>query len=178
MAVEIERKFLVLDERWRGEVRRSMRMAQGYLNPLQSLKDDGMRASLRVRITDREAWLNIKSNRIGCCERLEFEYPVPLADAEAMLGLCVGGRIEKTRHFVPLEGHVFEIDEFHGDNAGLVVAEIELAALDAPFPRPAWLGPEVSALPRYYNLVLAERSYAEWHEDERLARDAIPATET
>jgi adenylate cyclase len=178
MAIEIERKFLVLDDRWRSHVQRSVRMAQGYLNPLQALADGSMRASLRVRTSDTEAWLNIKSNRIGCCERLEFEYPLPLHDANAMLGLCVGGRIEKTRHDVPVDGHVFEVDEFHGANQGLVVAELELPALDAPFPRPDWLGVEVSALRRYYNLVLAERPYADWHEDERLARDAAPATET
>ncbi len=178
MAVEIERKFLVRDQRWRSAAVRAVRMAQGYLNPSQVLADGSMRASLRVRITAAEAWLNIKSNRIGCCERLEFDYPVPLADAEALLGLCVGGRVEKTRHYLPVDGHTFEVDEFHGDNAGLVVAELELPAVDAPFPRPDWLGIEVSALGRYYNLALAERPFLHWHDHERQALDATPAMET
>ena len=104
----------------------------------------------------------IKSATLGV-ERLEFEYTIPVADAEVMLARLCGTRVlAKTRHYVPAGAHTWEIDEFEGANAGLVAAEIELARADEPFVRPAWLGAEVSADPRYYNVCLLEHPYTQW----------------
>jgi adenylate cyclase len=161
MPVEIERKFLVIGDDWRRNVSRSERMAQGYLaGPPAS------RCSVRVRITGGVAHLNIKSATPGI-ERDEYEYEIPLADAERMLGTLAGALVEKTRHHVEVDGHRFEIDEFLGDNAGLAIAEIELDRPDADFPRPSWLGREVSHLARFYNHDLATHPYARWSEEER-----------
>ncbi len=166
MALEIERKFLLADDSWRAEVSRVDRMAQGYLNDASAVREGRQNTSVRVRIAGDEAWLNIKSRDLGVA-RQEFEYPLPLGDAEALLTLCVGGRIDKLRHIVERGGHVWEIDEFLGDNAGLIVAEIELASVDEAFDRPTWLGREVSDQARYYNLNLAERPYAQWSDEEK-----------
>jgi len=171
MGVEIERKFLLRGDGWRQQVHRSERIAQGYLVGAQALRDGLARASVRARIAGEQAWLNIKSAQLGI-ERAEFEYAIPLADAEAMLASLCDGVLEKFRHLVTVDGVTFEIDEFLGDNAGLVVAEVELDAPDAPFPRPAWLGREVSALGRYYNVNLIEHPYARWTAAERAADDA------
>ena len=171
MGVEIERKFLLRGDGWRGQVHRSERIAQGYLIGAQALRDGLARASVRARIAGEQAWLNIKSAELGI-QRAEFEYPIPMADAEAMLARLCDGVLEKFRHLVTVDGVTFEIDEFLGDNAGLVVAEVELDAPDAPFPRPAWLGREVSALGRYYNVNLIEHPYARWTAAERAADDA------
>jgi adenylate cyclase len=159
MAVEIERKFLLASDAWRAAVERSERLVQGYLG--------GERASVRVRIGGDSAFLNIKA-RVRGAERLEFEYPIPLADAEQMLdALSLPGRVEKIRHHLRLDGAHFEIDEFLGDSRGLLVAEIELDSVDAAFPRPAWLGREVTDESRFYNVALAERPYAQWTAQER-----------
>jgi adenylate cyclase len=170
MGIEIERKFLPSGDAWRQAASRVVPMAQGYLNDLAAVDSGAMQASIRVRIEGEAAFLNIKSREAGP-SRQEFEYPVPLDDATALLALCVGGRIEKRRHHVAHAGHHWEIDEFLGDNAGLVVAEIELASVDEAFARPAWLGAEATHAKRYYNLALASRPYAQWREDERLAHD-------
>jgi adenylate cyclase len=166
MGIEIERKFLLRDERWRGEVERSVRMAQGYLNDHAAVASGAQQASVRVRLAGDDAWLNLKSREAGP-SRQEFEYAIPPADAEALLRLCTGGIIDKTRHYVRHEGALWEIDEFAGANAGLVVAEIELPAVDAPFARPAWLGDEVTDHVRYYNLALAARPFREWTHEEK-----------
>lgn len=173
MAVEIERKFLLADEAWRTAVTHSQPMAQGYLVGARALREGAARASVRVRRAGDRAWLNIKSATLGI-ERVEFEYAVPLSDAQGMLDLC-DGTLEKVRHHVEVDGALFEIDEFLGDNTGLLVAEVELPATDAPFPRPAWLGREVSALPRYYNVNLIAHPFAHWSEAERAALDGEPA---
>lgn len=161
MALEIERKFLVTDDTWRAAAHAVTPMAQGYLNDLAAMDSGAMRASVRVRIAGDDAFLNLKSRELGHT-RQEFDYPIPIADARALLALCVGGRIDKRRHEVMHAGHLWEIDEFLGDNAGLVVAEIELQAADEAFVRPAWLGAEVTDTARYYNLALATRPYAQW----------------
>jgi len=166
MGIEIERKFLPRNDAWRADVQRSVLMAQGYINDMAALRDGRQRASVRVRIGGDTGWLNLKSRELGHT-RQEFDYEIPLADAQALLALCVGGRIEKTRHYVAYQGHLFEVDEFFGDNAGLVVAELELEHADAPFARPAWLGREVTDELRYYNLALAERPYSQWSAQER-----------
>ncbi len=156
MAVEIERKFLLRDESWREQVADSRPMAQGYLG--------GDYSSVRVRISGRQAWLNIKSLELGV-QRLEFEYPIPLEDAREMLEkLCGGRRIEKIRHRVPWKGHCWEVDEFLDENAGLVVAEIELQSPDEVFERPPWLGREVTDDERYYNVALVQNPWRQWGE--------------
>ncbi len=169
MAVEIERKFLLAGDGWRGTVERSQPMAQGYLNDLGVVTGGAQKASVRVRIEGEDAFLNIKSAQAGR-QRLEFEYPVPVEEARQLLDLCVGGRVRKQRHYVRHGGHLWEIDEFEGDNAGLVVAEIELDAVDEVFERPDWLGAEVTDLPRYYNLALADRPWSTWTDAERDGR--------
>ena len=157
MAIEIERKFLLRDTRWRAEVQRSADMRQGYLAGSE-------RCSIRVRVSGSEAHLNIKSATLGIT-RSEFEYAVPLADAEDMLNtLCGPQQLHKTRHYVRHQGHEWEVDEFHGANAGLVVAELELETSDEHFARPEWLGEEVSDDPRYYNSRLVEQPYSTWPE--------------
>lgn len=170
MGIEIERKFLPANDGWRAAAHKVVPMAQGYLNDLALVDSGAMRASVRVRIEGDEAFLNIKSRELGA-SRQEFEYPVPVADARALLKLCVGGLIEKNRHCVRHAGHLWEVDEFLGDNAGLVVAEIELGAVDEAFAKPDWVGVEATQAPRYYNLALASRPYSQWREDERLALD-------
>lgn len=171
MKIEIERKFLLLDERWRADVERSEQLAQGYLIGAGALRSGAARASVRARIAGDRAWLNIKAAVIGI-ERAEFEYPLPLDDARSMLDTLCDGVLEKIRHHVRVDGVLFEVDEFLGDNAGLVVAEVELPAVDAPFPRPPWLGREVSRLVRYYNVNLVAHPYRQWSAPERAAEDA------
>lgn len=155
MALEIERKFLLVNDRWRRQVRHSEAFRQGYLSG-----EDG-RASVRVRLEGEAARLNIKAAVVGQA-RAEYEYEIPRQDAVEMLDkLCVG-RVEKTRHYLEHGGFTWEIDEFHGDNQGLVVAEIELQHLDQDFVRPDWLGTEVTEERRYYNHSLALHPYGRW----------------
>jgi adenylate cyclase len=170
MPIEIERKFLVTNDSWRTTARDVVPMAQGYLNDFASVDSGAMRASVRVRIAGDAAFLNLKSGEPGHT-RQEFDYPIPVVDARALLALCVGGVIDKRRHHVEHMGHLWEVDEFLGDNAGLVVAEIELDSADEAFAKPEWLGGEATDAPRYYNLALASRPYSQWRGDEREATD-------
>lgn|SRR5688572_24272001 len=170
MAIEIERKFLVVGDGWRARAHKVVPMAQGYLNDLAAMDASGdraaMKASVRVRIAGDEAFLNLKSRELGHT-RQEFDYPIPVADARDLLALSVGGLVDKRRHYVEHQGHLWEVDEFLGDNAGLVVAEIELASADTEFAKPDWAGAEVTESVRYYNLALATRPYAQWSQAER-----------
>jgi len=155
MAREIERKFLLENDAWRSDASAGIRMRQGYLT------QNGP-CSVRVRVAGERAWLNIKSATLGI-SRLEFDYPIPIADAEDLLeALCVGAPIHKTRYHVVHAGHLWEIDVFEGDNAGLVVAEIELQGPEEPFALPEWAGDEVSFDPRYYNVSLAKSPFKTW----------------
>lgn len=155
MALEIERKFLLGSDAWRSQVQSRELLRQGYLS-------SGSRCSIRVRIAGEEAWLNLKAKRSGMT-RLEYEYPIPLSDAaEILRELCNGPLLEKYRYRIPSGDHVWEIDEFLGDNAGLVVAEIELPDEAAEFSRPDWLGREVTQDERYYNFNLATHPYTQW----------------
>lgn len=155
MGVEIERKFLVRGTAWRRDAGHGERLVQGYLA-------NNERCSVRVRLAERAAWLNVKEAVAGA-RRAEFEYPVPVEDARAMLEtLCGPSPVEKTRYRMRAGTHVWEIDEFHGANAGLVVAEIELARPDEDFARPEWLGEEVTGDLRYYNNRLAEAPFTSW----------------
>ncbi|WP_373973903.1 CYTH domain-containing protein [Chitinibacter sp. SCUT-21] len=153
MATEIERKFLLKNSDWRSLVAKSTRIAQGYLNAEPE-------RTVRVRVKGDAGFLTIKGKNDGI-SRLEFEYPIPVADALEMLKQCPNV-LDKTRHLVEIDGHTFEIDEFHGLNDGLIVAEIELASEDARFPQPEWLGDEVSGDARYYNSALSEKPFSSW----------------
>ena len=166
MPIEIERKFLPANDAWRARVARSQRMAQGYLNDARAVREGAQNVSMRVRIAGQDAHLNLKSRELGHT-RQEFEYPIPVMDARALLALCVGGVIDKRRHLVRHGGHLWEVDEFLGDNAGLVVAEIELDSADESFDLPGWAGREVTDAARYYNLALASHPYARWSAGER-----------
>ena len=171
MSIEIERKFLLRNGAWRDVVEHSERIVQGYLVGAQALRDGTARASVRARMVGEQGWLNIKAATPGIA-RAEFEYPIPACDARALLDTLCDGVMEKIRHHVHVDGMLFEIDEFLGDNAGLLVAEIELPAEDARYPRPPWLGREVSALGRYYNVHLIAHPYRHWSPAERAVEDA------
>jgi adenylate cyclase len=166
MGVEIERKFLLAGDSWRGLVERSDRIAQGYLVAGAAIEAGHAKCSVRVRLSAGKGWLNIKSATLGV-QRHEFEYPIPLDDAEHLLHELSNGVLEKIRHHVMLDGAHFEIDEFLGDNAGLFVAEVELPSADAPYPRPDWLGAEVTELSRYYNVKLVDRPFVRWSAGEK-----------
>lgn len=166
MGIEIERKFLVVSDAWRGQTHRSIDMAQGYLNDAESVVIGRQNTSVRVRLEGDEARLNIKSREMGA-SRQEFDYLIPVEDARGLIALCVGGTVIKRRHYVLHEGHEWEVDEFLGENAGLVVAELELDSIDEIFAVPAWAGAEVTHLQRYYNLNLASHPFSRWSAAER-----------
>ncbi|MET0936316.1 MAG: CYTH domain-containing protein [Luteibacter sp.] len=170
MGIEIERKYLLAGDGWRARIARSERMAQGYLAGAAAIRAGVVKSSVRVRISGDLAWLNIKSATLGI-ERQEFEYPVPLADAERLLADLADGVLEKIRHHVMLDGTHFEIDEFLGENVGLVVAEVELSSADATHAMPDWLGADVSDKVRYYNVNLIDRPYARWSAAEREGKE-------
>lgn len=153
MGVEIERKFLVDGEGWR-DAGPSVSMRQGYLG-------GGAEATVRVRIAGAEAFLTVKGRSRGMT-RAEYEYPIPVADAEELLGLCHGGIVEKVRTRVTAPDVTWEIDEFSGANAGLVTAECELTREDQEFDRPDWLGDEVTGDHRYANSSLARHPFRDW----------------
>jgi len=155
MATEIERKFLVLNDDWRGIVRSDMKIIQAYLATNES-------SSTRIRIQNDKANINIKSATLGIT-RSEFEYAIPVVDAQSMIDdLCIKPVIEKTRYIVKYMHHTWEIDVFSGDNQGLIVAEIELSSPDEAFEKPSWLGEEVSNDARYYNVCLVNNPYKTW----------------
>ena len=155
---EIERKFLVAGD-FRGEVSGASHIVQGYLSTTPG-------RSVRVRLRDEQGWITVKGPMRGLT-RIEWEKEIPADEAEQLLALCGPGVIDKTRHLVPApDGHVWEVDEFHGDNAGLLVAEVELGSEDEAFCRPAWLGEEVTGDRRYYNSSLTKRPYKDWKEEQ------------
>jgi adenylate cyclase len=155
MATEIEHKFLLANDDWRQHIQRSIYYKQGYLSSQPT-------SSIRVRIAGQQAWLNIKSATIGTT-RQEYEYEIPLSDAQEILNtLCCKPLIEKTRHFIPINQHLWEIDEFDGDNKGLVIAEIELQKTGEAFIKPSWIGAEVTHELRYYNNNLVANPYKKW----------------
>ena len=155
MPQEIERKFLVRDESWRAAADAGTRYRQGYLST-------DPRRVVRVRAGGDRAYVTIKGVTRGI-SRDEYEYPIPVADAEAILdALALRPLIEKVRHHVRHAGHLWEVDVFAGDNAGLVVAEVELPSEDTPVELPPWIGDEVSHDPRYSNAALVEKPYSTW----------------
>jgi adenylate cyclase len=156
MGIEIERKFLLANDGWRGLGNPTL-MRQGYLAA------DAVR-TVRVRIEGERAVLTVKGKSTGA-SRGEWEYAIPVPDAQELLdGLCEQPLVEKVRHRIAHAGHVWEVDEFLGLNAGLVVAEIELGAEDEAFEKPDWIGAEVTGDKRYYNSSLIRYPYSEWKD--------------
>jgi CYTH domain-containing protein len=152
MGQEIERKFRVIKDTWRNV--KGTRYRQGYLN---SAKE----RNVRVRTMEDKAYLTIKGIAIGA-SRMEFEYEIPLQDANELLEICEKPLIEKTRYKVQEGGFVWEVDEFFRENQGLIVAEVELASEDQEFPKPDWVGEEVTGDPRYFNSNLIKNPYTNW----------------
>ena len=155
MATEIERKFLVSGD-FKPQVRQHTRIIQGYLSSVPE-------RTVRVRVKGEKGFLTIKGigNASGA-SRYEWEREIPVAEAEELLAICEPGVIDKTRHLVDVDGKTFEVDEFHGANDGLTVAEIELASETEAFERPAWLGEEVTGQAKYYNSMLMKTPYSQW----------------
>lgn len=154
MGQEIERKFLVVGDEWRSHAS-GQRYCQGYL-PTQP------GTTVRVRIVGPIGYLTIKGPTQGIT-RSEFEYEIPLSDAQQLLDeLCDRPLIEKTRYRVEALGHIWEIDEFEGENQGLIIAEVELENAHQPIALPSWLGTEVSGDPRYYNSSLTKYPFSRW----------------
>lgn len=160
MPIEIERKFLVTGHDWEQQAHRRVAMRHGYL------AGPGSKASVRVRVEGDVGKLNIKQAVVGR-RRAEYEYSIPVEEAEEMIATLCSGLILKTRHYVNHAGHLWEIDVFEGDNAGLIVAEVELSAEDEAFEPPQWLGREVTQERRYYNQALSEHPYRSWPDADR-----------
>ena len=154
MGVEIERKFLV-DETKLPTLQNGYTIKQGYIQTVDH-------TTVRIRISGKEAFLTIKGKSEGAT-RLEFEYPIPVSDAQEMLtNLCHASRVEKTRYFVEHEGHTWEVDVFEGSNQGLLIAEIELESEAEVFSLPEWVSEEVTEDVRYFNANLVENPYTSW----------------
>jgi adenylate cyclase len=160
MHIETERKFLVKDMSFKALSTQSHRMTQGYIA-------HGGGRTVRVRISDDKGYLTIKGpGDPSGMSRQEWEKEIPLHDAEDLMKLCVDGIIDKTRYIVPTNNsRIFEVDEFYGDNDGLVMAEIELGSEDEAFYRPSWLGKEVTGDHRFYNAQLAVNPFKNWGKD-------------
>lgn len=156
--VEIERKFLVVGDAYRAMAYSSSRMRQGYICVMSG-------KTVRVRMRDAKGYLTIKGpSHDGGLSRYEFEKEITPDEASHLLALCEGSIIDKTRYLVRQGSHVFEVDEFHGDNEGLVIAEVELSAPDEPFDKPPFIGAEVTGDRRYYNSFLSHHPYSTWEK--------------
>lgn len=163
MGIEIERKFLLASDAWRAEAGMGVRMKQGYFSGIP-----GESPTMRVRIAGTRAFLTIKGRQVDL-RRSEFEYLIPMADAEAMLQEFCGSRVvEKIRYTFPAgDDLLWEIDEYFGLNEGLFTAEIELPSPETAFTRPTWLGEDVSDDPRYSNGALSRRPFSCWESNSR-----------
>ena len=156
--IEIERKFLVLNNSFKEQANSSKKIVQGYLN-------SNPERTVRIRIKGDSGYIPVKGkSNASATSRLEWEKEITRTDAEMLLKLCEKGSIEKIRYEVPYGNHIFEVDEFYGENAGLIVAEIELADENESFLKPEWLGKEVTGDERYYNAYLSLNPYAEWRK--------------
>ena len=155
--IEIERKFLVTSEAFKKEAFAQNRIAQGYLSSVPE-------RTVRVRIKGDKGFLTIKgaSNETGL-SRFEWEKEIPVDEATALLKLCEKGIIDKTRFEVKIGNHIFEVDEFYGENEGLIIAEVELSSETETFEKPIWLGKEVTNDIRYYNSYLSKNPFTNWH---------------
>ena len=156
--LEIERKFLVVGDDYKRQAYSSSRITQGYICSSRG-------RTVRVRIRDARGYLTIKGpSENGGLSRYEFEKEITLSEAEHLLELCEPGMIDKTRYLVKSGKHTFEVDEFHGDNEGLVIAEVELAYDDEPYEKPGFIGKEVTGDRRYYNSQLKAHPFSTWKE--------------
>ena len=156
MHIETERKFLVRNDSYKDMASASHRLAQGYI-----CREGGN--TVRIRLWDDTAFLTIKgAGNAGGMSRCEWEMEIPVEDARDLFLLCRNGIIDKTRYIVPYKGKIFEVDEFHGDNEGLVVAEVELRSEDEAFGKPSFLGKEVTGERKYYNSSLMANPYKNW----------------
>lgn len=154
--IEIERKFLVASENFKEEAATKTRIVQGFLNTHPE-------RTVRVRIKGEKAFITVKGKTgISGTTRSEWETEIPVADAEHLLTLCEKGIIEKIRYEVKAGSHLFEVDEFLGENKGLVIAEIELKQENEPFEKPVWLGKEVTGKIKYYNSQLSRLPFGKW----------------
>lgn len=156
MAQEIEKKFLVDSDHFKTEASRSIRIIQGYLSSIPE-------RTVRIRVKGEKGFITIKGkgNDSGA-SRYEWEKEIPVAEAEELMRICESGVIDKTRYEVKAGPHTFEVDEFYGENQGLVVAEVELENEDEQFEKPGWLGQEVTGDTRYYNSMLMKHPYSKW----------------
>ncbi|RDK88395.1 CYTH domain-containing protein [Marinirhabdus gelatinilytica] len=154
--LEIERKFLVKNNSYKTEAVSKKRIVQGFLNTHPE-------RTVRVRIKGEQAFLTVKgkSNAAGTI-RLEWESEITVQDAEALLALCEDGQIDKVRYEIPVKDHIFEVDEFFGNNKGLTLAEVELKEENEPFEKPDWLGDEVTGEVQYYNSQLTKKPFTLW----------------
>ncbi|MCK5880911.1 MAG: CYTH domain-containing protein, partial [Sinobacterium sp.] len=154
--LEIERKFLVNTDAYKQLSISQYRITQGYLSSVPE-------RTVRIRLTEREAFLTVKGagNKSGM-SRFEWEKNIPLEEGRSLLALCEPGVIDKTRYLVECEGLTYEVDEFYGDNLGLVVAELELESENQSFTRPNWLGDEVTGNRAYYNSMLMKKPFSTW----------------
>lgn len=156
MALEIERKFLVKDDSYKQMAYASSRIAQGYICSMRG-------RTVRVRIRDDKGYLTIKGpSETKGLGRYEWEKEIPLGEAQELMKLCEPGMIDKTRFLVKSGNHVFEVDEFYGENEGLTIAEVELASEDESYEKPAFIGDEVTGDVRYYNSFLMKNPFSKW----------------
>ena len=155
MGQEIERKFLVSGD-FRSGAKGATRITQGYLCSVPE-------RTVRVRIRGEKGYITVKgAGSASGASRFEWEKEIPADEARELMRLCEPGVIDKTRWLVPIGTHTFEVDEFHGENEGLILAEVELGSEDEPFELPSWLGDEVTGDPRYYNSALSRHPFREW----------------
>jgi len=154
--LEIERKFLVSSEAFKKEAQKKTRIVQGFLNTHPA-------RTVRIRIKGAQAFITVKgiSDKAGV-SRFEWEREISIEEAEALLKLCEPGMIDKIRYEVLVRDHIFEVDEFFGNNEGLVVAEVELSEANEIFTKPDWLGNEVTGITKYYNSQLSKHPFSSW----------------
>ncbi|WII93967.1 CYTH domain-containing protein [Kingella negevensis] len=154
--IEIERRFLIKNDIWRQHASAPKSLQQGYINVEKE-------RTIRVRIIGEQAWLTIKGY-ISDVSRSEFEYPIPLTDAQTMLATLCPFKVQKDRYLVQHNGFTFEIDEFFGDNAPLILAELELPSEETQYPTPDWLGEEITSDGRFTNAYLSKHPYSTWQQ--------------
>ena len=156
--IEIERKFLVKSDEFKAQAFTQNKIAQGYLSSLPE-------RTVRIRIKGNKGFITIKGmSQHGGMSRFEWENEIPLDEAQELLKLCEKGKIEKTRFEIKSGKHVFEVDEFYGENEGLLMAEIELESETESFEKPDWLGEEVTNDKRYYNAYLIKKPFKDWEK--------------
>jgi CYTH domain-containing protein len=157
MALEIERKFLVVDDSYKQMAFSSSRIAQGYICSARG-------RTVRVRIRDEKGYLTIKGpSGEGGLSRYEWEKEIPLEEAKELMTICETGIIDKTRYLVRSGNHIFEVDEFYGENEGLIIAEVELQTENEMFEKPSFIGDEVTGIVKYYNSFLMKCPFKSWN---------------